>query len=63
MRLVLSQKYKKADDAMQEIIKILNSTINELDSTKEVVVQKELETKDLKIENQIKDERSNFDSG
>ena len=57
MRLVLSQKYKKADDAMQEIIKILNSTINELDSTKEVVVQKELETKDLKIENQIKDEQ------
>lgn len=58
MRLVLSQKYKKADDAMQEIINKLNSTKNELDSTKEVMVQKELETKELKNIVQEKEEQT-----
>jgi len=58
MRLVLSQKYKRADDAMQEILNKLNNTKNELNIAKEVVVQKELETKELKNIVQEKDEQT-----
>ena len=58
MRLVLSQKYKKADDAMQSIINKLNSTNIELVSVKEVAVQKELETKELKNIVQEKEEQT-----
>ena len=58
MRLVLSQKYKKADDAMQALREQLNTAKNELDSAKEIVQQKQKETEELKNKVQEKEEQT-----